>query len=84
MLHAVHAGAISPAAAKLLLLLSVNSLPLECNVAALNGMSWAMELQKRIVSVATSKVKHLSICSLEPSTVASNSFQQVRHKLVVN
>ena len=38
---------------------SVNYLPLECIVAALNAMSWAMEPQKRIVSVASSKLKHL-------------------------
>ena len=50
-------------------------------VAALYPMSWAMELQKRIVSIA-SKVKHLWVCSLDPSTVASDS-SKVRHKSVL-
>jgi hypothetical protein len=41
-------------------------------VTDLYAMSRAMELQKRIVSIASSKVKHISVF-LDPSTIASDS-----------
>jgi hypothetical protein len=51
-------------------------------VAALCAMSWVMELQKRIVSIASYKVKHLWVCSLDPSIVARDSCK-IRHKSVL-
>jgi hypothetical protein len=42
-------------------------------VAALYARSWTIELQKRIVSAASSNVKHLWICFLDPATSAQNS-----------
>jgi hypothetical protein len=48
-------------------------------VAALYVMSWTMELHKRIVSVASSKVKLLWICFLDPSTSQAQILRYINH-----
>jgi hypothetical protein len=51
-------------------------------VAALYTMSWAIELQQRIALIASSKVRHLWVCSLDQTTVDSDSCK-LRHKSVL-